>query len=325
MRVGITGSAGFIGMHLTENLLLDGHDVVTVDMLNPSYGTNISNLRAKHLRENLDHKILQIDLSENLDDFNEVFDGCELLVHLAAWPGVRQSTLFPEKYFKNNVVAHSNMLSIVERVKPKKFFYASSSSVYANLGTLGPVSEIPTSKLYSRSFYAATKIMNEIQANQFPFSYPIQPIALRFFTVFGPWGRPDMAYWSFTEKILAGQPVTLYGSTGGSSRNFTYIKDVIDMLSRLITSSIPQSTLALNIANSSPLDTLEMVRSLSRSLNIHNVELLNVDRPVEDVEATWADTHAISSIIGSLKIADFDKGISDFVEWFQKHKDKISK
>jgi UDP-glucuronate 4-epimerase len=134
-----------------------------------------------------------------------------------------------------------------------------------------------------------------------------------------------MAYWSFAEKILAGQPVTLYGSTGGGSRNFTYIKDVIDMLSRLITSSIPQSTLALNIANSSPLDTLEMVRSLSRSLNIHNIELLNIDRPKEDAEATWADTRAISSIIGSLKITDFDKGISDFVEWFQKHKGKISK
>jgi UDP-glucuronate 4-epimerase len=320
--VGITGSAGFIGMHLTKKLIQDGHDLVTVDMLQPSYGTNLSNLRSEHLREVFDHRIIQIDLSEDLNELNAIFDGCEVLVHLAAWPGVRQSSIYPEKYFKNNVVTHSKMLSVTESIKPEKFFYASSSSVYADLGLSGPVPEIPTRKLESKSFYAATKIMNEIQSNQFPFSSCVQPLALRFFTVFGPWGRPDMAYWSFAEKILERQPITLYGPTGGR-RNFTYIDDAIDMVSKLIFSSIPQGTSALNIANSNPLETIEMVNSLSKALNIQNTKIVNVDRPKEDAEATWADISAISTIIGNLNVADFDKGINSFVEWFQKHRNRI--
>jgi UDP-glucuronate 4-epimerase len=323
MRVGITGSAGFIGMHLTEKLLQDGNDLVTVDMLNPSYGTNISKLRADHLREMFDHKIIQMDLSEKSNRLNAIFEGCEVIVHLAAWPGVRQSSIYPEKYFKNNVIAHSNMLSVVESIQPEKFFYASSSSVYGNLGVSGPVPEIPTGALQSKSFYAATKIMNEIESNQFPFSTSIEPIALRFFTVFGPWGRPDMAYWSFAEKISKDEAISLYGAAGGT-RNFTYIKDTIEIVSKLIGSSIPEGTLALNIASSNRLDTVEMVSSLSRALNIQSVEIVNTVRPKEDVEATWADTNAITSLIGTLNATDFDIGINNFVEWFQKYRNRIS-
>ena len=323
MRIGVTGSAGFIGMHLTEKLLQEGYEVVSVDFMNPAYQTNIAKLRSDYLRSNYDHKILNLDLSENIKDLLPIFGGCEAIFHLAAWPGVRMSSDFPEKYFRNNVISHANMTSIANQLRIGKFFYASSSSIYGNLGLSGPVSDKLSFQNEARSYYAATKIVNEVIANHFPFDPTVRPVALRFFTVFGPWGRPDMAYWSFAKKMLRDETVTLYGQTGGK-RNFTYVDDAVNILLKLLEVEMPQEVRALNVANSQPLETIDMLRSLSKALSVKDFKVEIVSRPKEDAEATWADVSTLSELIGPTVATKLDLGLSKFANWYLAFHSKIT-
>lgn len=323
MRIGITGSAGFIGMHLAEKLLQAGHEVVSVDFMRPAYQTNIAELRSDYLKSKYDHGIINLDISDNTKELLEIFEGCEVLFHLAAWPGVRMSSDFPEKYFRNNVISHANITSIVNNLEIEKFFYASSSSIYGNLGLSGPVSDKLNVQNEAKSYYAATKIVNEINANHFPFGSTVRPVALRFFTVFGPWGRPDMAYWSFTQRMLRDEPITLYGETGGK-RNFTYVDDVVDILLRLIEVDVPQEVRALNIANSQPLETIDMLKSLGNALGIEDFKVEIVSRPKEDVEATWADVSTLLDLIGPTEVTNLDLGLSQFAKWYSAFHSKIA-
>jgi len=323
MRIGVTGSAGFIGMHLTEKLLQAGYEVVSVDFMNPAYQTNIAELRSDYLGSKYDHKIFNVDISENINDLLPIFEGCEVIFHLAAWPGVRMSSNFPEKYFRNNVISHANISSVVNQLQIEKFFYASSSSIYGNLGLSGPVSDKLSFQNEARSYYAATKIVNEVNANNFPFGPKVHPIALRFFTVFGPWGRPDMAYWNFTKKMLREEPITLYGTTGGR-RNFTYVDDAVDILVKLLEVEIPQEVRALNIANSQPLETIDMLRSLANALSVKDFKVEIVSRPKEDAEATWADVSTLLELIGPTAATKLDLGLSQFAKWYLAFDSKIN-
>ena len=322
MKIGITGSAGFIGMHLARGLISDGHEVVSVDSLQPSYEDSISVARAKYLFDKYDHRINVLDLVDEGKKMKTLFDGCNVILHLAAWPGVRQSALYPEKFFRNNILAHSNVLKVVDFVQPQKFFYASSSSIYGNSGVDGPVSEISPLSLNPRSYYAATKLMNEIETNGYPFRGQIQCLALRFFTVFGPWGRPDMAYWKFADSIVGGKPLNLYGITGGK-RNFTYISDVVDIVSKLLSAQISLSIQALNIANTDPIHTFNLVSALEESLGIHNSMVQVVERPREDVESTWADFTTLSNTIDVITGTPFETGVNRFIEWYRAYKEGI--
>jgi UDP-glucuronate 4-epimerase len=322
MKIGLTGSAGFIGMHLARQLISEGHEVVSVDLLQPSYGNEMSKARTKYLFEKYDHQINVLDVAEETRKISYLFEGCDVVLHLAAWPGVRQSVVYPGRYFHNNVLAHSNMLKVVENVQPARFFYASSSSIYGNSGSYGPASEISTSQLNPRSYYAATKLINEIETSNYPFSGQTQCLALRFFTVFGPWGRPDMAYWKFAESILMGKPLSLYGATGGL-RNFTYISDVVNLISRLLSSIIPSDAYALNIANSPPIHTSNLVAALENTLGIFNPKIDIVERPKEDADSTWADLTLLSSIINLGPVTPFEIGVKRFTDWFLSYRQGV--
>jgi len=318
MKIGVTGAAGFIGMHLTDSLLVNGYEVVGIDSLNPSYGGDLSAHRANYLRQIHNFEVHVLDVSESkILDLIKLLDECDVVVHLAAWPGVRQGQLVPNLYAKNNVTSFSNILEAVRKIKPKQFMYASSSSIYGDLAKNGPVRETDASGLNLKSYYAATKWMNEIEAraSQELVEFPIT--ALRFFTVYGPWGRPDMAYWSFLEKIKSNQEILLYGETGGS-RNFTYIKDSIKILVNLIGANMTAKHSALNIACGDPDETIQLLKEIAISAK-GEPKIRVAERPKVDVEKTWADLQSISELIDIPEQTPLSSGVSEFVSWYESY------
>ena len=318
MKIGITGAAGFIGMHLTNFLLLNGHDIVGIDSLNPAYGGKLSADRAINLREIHNFKVHRLDILEaSVTDLIKVFQDCEVIIHLAAWPGVRQGQLMPSLYVRNNVTAFSNILEAVREISPKHFMYASSSSVYGDLATNGPVRESDATGLNLKSYYAATKWMNETEArsSQELVMFPIT--ALRFFTVYGPWGRPDMAYWSFLEKIKNNQEILLYGETGGS-RNFTFINDSVKILVDLIGTDLTAKHRSLNIACGDPDETIQMLKAIAIAAN-GEPKIRVVERPKVDVEKTWADLQNISELISLPVQTPLASGVAEFAAWYESY------
>ncbi len=316
MRIGITGAAGFIGMHLTESLLKAGHVVVGIDSLQPAYGGDLSKMRAEYLEKKHKFRISVLDIAEcEQNDLFNSLSGCEIVVHLAAWPGVRQGQLLPAVYAKNNVLAFSKMLEAMRKLKPKHFLYASSSSIYGDLAQQGPVIESDASGLNLKSYYAATKWMNETEARatQELVDFPIT--ALRFFTVYGPWGRPDMAYWSFLEKIKKHEEISLYGETGGS-RNFTYIAECVDILARLIDLPLSPEHRSINIACGEPDETITFLNAIANSAK-SPAKIKVVARPKVDVEKTWADLGKISGLVTLPKQTPLPEGVANFVSWYE--------
>jgi UDP-glucuronate 4-epimerase len=316
MKIGVTGAAGFIGLHLTESLLLGGNEVVGIDSLTPAYGGDLSKMRAKTLKDKFNFDVRVLDISESqANDLAQILNGCDVVVHLAAWPGVRQGQLLPSLYAKNNVLVFSKILEAVRIVKPKHFMYASSSSVYGDLAQDGPVRESDATGLNLKSYYAATKWMNETEARASQELVEFPMTALRFFTVYGPWGRPDMAYWNFLEKILKNQEISLYGDTGGS-RNFTYISDCIDILTKLIHITPSTEHRALNIACGEPDETLSFLNAISLCAgSVPKIKV--VPRPNVDVAKTWANLERLSGIVKLPLQTPISVGISNFVRWYE--------
>ena len=318
MKIGVTGAAGFIGMHLTDALLVNGYEVVGIDSLNPAYGGDLSVHRAEYLREIHNFEVHVLDISETkIIDLIKLFDDCDVVVHLAAWPGVRQGQLMPNLYAKHNVTAFSKVLEVIREIKPKHFMYASSSSIYGDLAKNGPMRETDATGLNLKSYYAATKWMNETEAraSQELVDFPVT--ALRFFTVYGPWGRPDMAYWSFLEKIKTNQEISLYGETGGS-RNFTYIKDSVQILVRLIGTDLTPKHRALNIACGDPDETIQLLKAIANSAK-GDPKIHVVERPKVDVEKTWADLQSISELINLPPQTPLAFGVTEFVSWYESY------
>jgi UDP-glucuronate 4-epimerase len=194
--------------------------------------------------------------------------------------------------------------------------FASSSSVYGNLGLKGPVKESDATGNNLQSYYAATKWSNEILAKSYATMSRVPTAALRFFTVYGEAGRPDMAYWTFLERLRSGAPIDLYGKTGGT-RNFTYVKDAISILKKLILTELPEYS-EFNIAAGEPIDTIDFANILAR-VSGHKLNLNVVDRPKIDVEKTWADLTNINSVVGPIRSTDIEIGLSNFYEWYTTH------
>jgi UDP-glucuronate 4-epimerase len=257
---------------------------------------------------------LDIAVCEQSDLLNS-FSGCEVVVHLAAWPGVRQGQLLPAQYAKNNVLAFSEMLDAMRTLKPKHFLYASSSSIYGDLAQQGPVNESDATGLNLKSYYAATKWMNETEARatQELVDFPIT--ALRFFTVYGPWGRPDMAYWSFLEKIKKDEEISLYGESGGS-RNFTYIADCVDILAKLIEVPLLAEHRSINIACGEPDETINFLNAIADCAK-SPAKIKVVTRPKVDVEKTWADLGKIGGLVTLPKQTPLSEGVANFVSWYE--------
>lgn len=315
----VTGAAGFIGMHLVEDLLTKGYSVLGIDNFLPAYQGQHCQLRAEYLARNYGFQIAKIDLasSDVISKLTSRLTSAHSFIHLAAWPGVRQGQINPLDYSKANLIAFANILEAVRISRPRQFMFASSSSIYGNLGLNGPVREVDADGSNLRSYYASTKWANEILARQY-FSISETPtIALRFFTVYGEFGRPDMAYWTFLDKIISGSEIDLYGNSGGK-RNFTYVKDCVEAITRLIELEIGEY-LPLNIALDEPVETAVMLDTLARHAR-KTPRIRITERPLVDVDATWANRSRLESLIGKTKITSLDEGISRFVGWFQRQR-----
>jgi len=319
-KVLVTGAAGFIGFHLIDYLnSISGYEVIGIDNFNGSSGAELPLKRAKYLEKKWDTRIINLDLSESIAKLPQNLIECiDVVVHLAAWPGVSGGQIMPIKYYKNNVTAFGNILDLVNTISPKKFFFASSSSVYGDSNVQGGSKEFTANGKNLKSFYASTKWANEIMAESFSKIHELSTIALRFFTVFGSFGRPDMAYWKFTEKLIRNEQIVFWGKNGGT-RNFTHVSDATKIIEKLIQTNLAGYN-SLNIAAGQPVSTKEFCDSLARSLKINKYSQIEVARPWFDVESTWANTELLNSKIGPVEAKSLDIGTKDFTDWYLESK-----
>jgi UDP-glucuronate 4-epimerase len=316
MKVLVTGASGFIGYHLVRKLIDSNIEVIGIDNERSSYGGNLAAIRSANLFKEFGFKSNKLDLVDcDISEILKLSESVDSIVHLAAWPGVRQSRLNPEAYSRNNIQAFNRIIEIPRILKTTKFIYASSSSVYGNQGLNGPVQESMATIENPLSYYALTKLQNEITANFYEQNFSVNTIGLRLFTVYGPMGRPDMAYWSFSEKILDGKNIELYGHNGGE-RCFTYIDDVINSIFNLLSIEEKFSSKIVNISSGNPRETKELVDLLYANLGNKKVEILEISRPPEDAEKTWADISLLNSMIGFQNFTSLETGLEKFADWF---------
>lgn len=316
LKVGVTGAAGFIGMHLAKHLTELGHTVIGIDNLAPSYKSKVTAMRVDLLKGLDKFELIEIDISDNanLNALESKLKNVDVLIHLAAWPGVRLGQEKPYEYTTSNLGGFGNILEVVKRVQPKKFMFASSSSVYGDLARNGPVHESEATGLNLKSLYAATKWSNELLAFHHQKITNVPTIALRFFTVFGEYGRPDMAYWSFLEKMTNNKPIQLYGETGGI-RNYTYIDDAIEVLTRLMNTDL-KGYEKLNLSAGDPIRTRDFLeRLISKSGFVPKIEIVN--RPNFDVESTWSNNERLMELIGEVNPTDLDQAIGNLISWWK--------
>lgn len=313
MRVLVTGAAGFIGFHIAQALLARGIEVVGVDDLNPYYDVRLKHARLALLKGGFTFH--QLDIADH-EAVLKLGDGVEVIAHVAAQAGVRYSLEKPFAYASSNLTGHLSILELARHSKSvKHLIYASSSSVYGTGSTL-PYAEDARADRPS-SLYAATKRADELMSASYTHLFGLKQTGLRFFTVYGPWGRPDMAYFSFAEAISAGQPITLYEG-GRLQRDFTYIDDIIAGILGVFdhppTETEPHRV--FNIGNNRAEYVTDLVRLLEEGLGKQAVTV-NRPKPEADPEKTCADVdalHALCGYVPSTKLAD---GIPRFIEWYK--------
>ncbi len=319
MKVLVTGVYGFIGSNLAVKLKTAGHEVIGIDAISTSYEHPVHSDRRELIRS-LDIQVIEKNLSGmNSDTFKSemlkfsVSTNFDVVIHLAAWPGVLKSEAMPIEYFRNNVVAFANMLLLLRDIEPKKFLYASSSSVYGNLGIEGACKEDALLPL-PLNYYAKTKRFDEDLALVFPGLNDLETCGLRFFTVVGPMGRPDMSYWQFADKVSKDLPVLLRGESGGF-RDFTDIEDVTGILMRLIQDEIRLPKI-LNICNGKPKATKDMLSKIALHLGKEPI-LKVVERSSAEAETTLGSQEELTKTIGSWDWVPFETTIKSFTDWYQ--------
>lgn len=329
MKYLVTGAAGFIGFHVSKRLLQDGHEVIGLDNLNDYYEVNLKEARLSKLSSPL-FKFYKLDLSDreaitNLFSYEKV----DRVIHLAAQAGVRYSLDNPHCYAEANLVGHLNILEGCRHNDVKHLVYASSSSVYG-LNKKVPFST-DDSVDHPVSLYAATKKANELMSHTYSHLYGIPTTGLRFFTVYGPWGRPDMALFKFTKAMLDGNEIDVY-NYGKMRRDFTYIDDIVESLVRLqdlipvknegwsVESGSASSSSApyrvYNIGNSSPVELMDYITALENALGLKANKNLLPMQP-GDVLETSADTRALYDAISFKPKTSVHEGVEKFVKWYK--------
>lgn len=312
----VTGCAGFIGFHLTKRLLDEGFYVIGIDNMNDYYDTSLKYDRLKMIMKHprfqfVKGSIENMELLENLfyqHDFDTV-------VNLAAQPGVRYSLKNPHKYIQSNIVGFANILECCKKHKIPHLIYASSSSVYGNNKKI-PFSV--TDRVDNPiSLYAATKKANELMAYTYSHLYHLPTTGLRFFTVYGPWGRPDMALFKFANAIVKQQPIEIY-NYGNMKRDFTYIDDITESILRLINKGpSPESPYKIyNIGNNQPVQLNDFIQVLEKHLGKKAIKKLLPIQP-GDVPETFADIDELVKDIDYKPQVSIEEGIEKFVEWFK--------
>lgn len=333
MKILVTGAAGFIGFHLVNRLLREGFEVVGLDNINDYYDPKLKYARLKEAGLHIEdiyygkyarskkytlYRFIKLDI-EDATNLNKVFgdNHFDYVCHLAAQAGVRYSIENPRVYIQSNIVGFFNILECCRNFPVQHLIYASSSSVY------GSNIKIPFSESdnvdHPISLYAATKKSNELMAHTYSHLYGIPTTGLRFFTVYGAWGRPDMAYYSFTKSILAQKSIKVFNK-GKLSRDFTYIDDIIEGIFRLVPmakrADVPYKV--FNIGNDNPVMLEEFITILEHGLGKKAIkEYLEMQQG--DVEKTWADISSLNDYIGYKPNYSIRNGLEIFIEWYIKY------
>lgn len=314
----VTGAAGFIGSVVAAGLSEKGMPVVGCDNFNDYYSPKLKHDRVNHFLKPRGIACEQIELADAVQ-VNDLFERVKpsFVVHLAAQAGVRYSLENPAAYIQSNLVGFSNILEACRHLRPRHLVYASSSSVYGASLKVPFHEDDPTDTPVS--LYAATKKSNEVLAHSYSHLFGLRATGLRFFTVYGPWGRPDMAYFSFTQKILEGKVIPVFGK-GELSRDFTYIDDIAEAVNRVLLSSgaaeenaVPHAI--LNIGNHQPVTVIDFISTLERVLGVKaQMEFLSMQPG--DVPATYADTTRLRELVGFSPSTPLDEGLARFRDWF---------
>lgn len=318
-KILVTGSAGFIGASVCARLADHGQfEVVGVDNFNNYYDERLKRARVKYLTRGIRTFEVDVDDDERIAEVLKCV-APDVVIHLAAQAGVRYSFEKPMDYARSNLTGQVSILEAVRRSKSvKRFIYASSSSVYSGVDQL-PFSEdveLGTPK----SLYAATKIADEVITDTYSNLFGIDAIGLRFFTVYGPWGRPDMAYWSFAEAILSGKEIKLF-NFGDVRRDFTYIDDVTGTIQAMVEEVLFTNTRKIehrlyNVGNHSPEPVMNMIKLLEARLGVEaKVEL--VPLPPGDMVETYASVERLQNDYRFTPNTALDEGLSKFVDWYQ--------
>ncbi|MEX0660714.1 MAG: NAD-dependent epimerase [Candidatus Woykebacteria bacterium] len=345
MKILITGTAGFIGYHLAEKLLKNGHQVTGLDHINDYYDINLKYNRLKnHGIDKSDitdgevvqsktlkgYQFIKTDL-QNKEIINNLFaeQKFDVVVNLAAQAGVRHSLTHPQDYIDYNVTGFLNIIEACRTYPVKHLIYASSSSVYG-LNTNMPFS-VKHNVDHPVSLYAATKKSNELMAHTYSHLFNIPTTGLRFFTVYGPWGRPDMALFLFTKAMLEGDPIKVF-NYGKMQRDFTYIDDIVESISRLVpkppegnenwSGDHPDPSTAkapyqlFNIGHNSPVKLMDFIHEIEKQLGIEAEKNMMPLQP-GDVPATWADVEDLYDYIDYKPQYGIERGIREFVKWYR--------
>lgn len=336
-KVLVTGSAGFIGFHLVKALLVEGFDVVGVDNLNDYYEPELKTNRLNNLDEFVSksdcknrYHFIRLDIAD-VAEINRCFEkyDFEIVINLAAQAGVRYSLENPRAYVDSNLVGFVNILECCRHANIKHLIFASSSSVYG-MNIKQPFSESDNTD-FPISLYAATKKSNELLAHSYSHLYRIPCTGLRFFTVYGPFGRPDMAYYSFTKAIDGEIPIDVFNN-GEMKRDFTYIDDIVAGIVALMeTSPLPQNNQTtksqapfkiFNIGNNDPISLRRFIRAIEAALGKKAIEKALPMQP-GDVPVTFADIDDLTATTGLSPKTTIETGISKFVDWYKASEQKL--
>ena len=318
MRVLVTGVAGFIGMHCTERLAARGDEVVGLDNLNPYYSVDLKRARLARLSGLAGVRVEELDLADALALQQLVGETKpERVLHLAAQAGVRYSLENPSAYIQSNLVGFANLLEVCRRHPPQHLVYASSSSVYgANRKVPWSESDDVDSPI---SLYAATKRSNELMAHVYSHLYAVPTTGLRYFTVYGPWGRPDMSPILFAQAIMQGKPIRVFNH-GDMQRDFTYVDDVVEGTLRVLgqpPSGTPPYAL-FNIGNHQPVALPDYIAALEAALGKKALTELAPMQP-GDVPVTYADTERLARATGFAPSTPLEAGLEKFAAWFKSY------
>jgi len=329
-KILVTGAAGFIGSHLSLRLLARGDEVVGLDNLNDYYEVSLKEARLARLTDKQGFKFVKMNL-EDKADIEQLFadEKFDKVVNLAAQAGVRYSLENPHAYIESNIVGFTNILEGCRHHNIKHLAYASSSSVYGANETM-PFS-VHDNVDHPLSLYAASKKANELMAHTYSHLYNLPTTGLRFFTVYGPWGRPDMALFLFTKAILEGKPINVFNH-GKMKRDFTYIDDIVEGVIRVLdktaepnpdwdgTSPDPATSKApwrvYNIGNSSPVELMDYIKAIEKALGME-AEKNFMPLQAGDVPATSADVQALMDDVGFKPDTPVEEGVRRFVEWYR--------
>ncbi len=319
-KVILTGAAGFIGSHLAKRLLESGCEVIGLDNINDYYDVSLKHYRLEKLKKYNNFTFILCDIADK-EKVNEIFaeQKADIVVNLAAQAGVRYSIENPQAYIDSNVIGFFNILEACRNNPVKHLVYASSSSVYGNSDKI-PFS-VDDRVDNPISLYAATKKTNELMAYTYSHLYGIPATGLRFFTVYGPAGRPDMAYFSFTKKILAGEPIKLF-NYGELERDFTYVDDIVEGIMNIIP-TVPEEkngakAKVYNIGNNKPVALKDFVAALEEAIG-ERAKIEYLPMQPGDVYRTYADISELEKDFGFKPQTDIRTGLKKFAEWYKEY------